>query len=110
MSAGRLLQEHNRAVVAADFTERMDCRTFLQASSLLPAALDAMAQQYEGQPVGHLVDGPSRNPRPNVIWILGDQFPAQPLACNGDPNARSPQYRFERAFRRSGHRCRDLAP
>jgi hypothetical protein len=52
----------------------------------------------------------TRSTRPNVIWILGDQFRAQALACNGDPNSRSPKYRFERAFRRSGHRSRDLAP
>ena len=89
----------------------MDRRTFLQTASLVPAgALDAMVQQYEGQPAGHLVDGPQRSTRPNVIWILGDQFRAQALACNGDPNSRSPKYRFERAFRRSGHRSRDLAP
>ena len=69
----------------------MDRRTFLQGASLVPTgALDAMAQQYEGQPAGHLVDGPAHNPRPNVIWILGDQFRAQALASNGDPNARTP--------------------
>src|ERR1039458_5604000 len=91
-SASRLLQEHNRAADAPDYTESiMDRRTFLQVASLVPAgALEAMAQQYEGQPAGHLVDGPPRNPRPNVIWILGDQFRAQALASNGDPNARTP--------------------
>ena len=89
---GRFRQDHNHAAVAPDYTESiMDRRTFLQAASLVPAgALDAMAQQYEGQPAGHLVDGPPRNPRPNVIWILGDQFRAQALASNGDPNARTP--------------------
>jgi arylsulfatase A-like enzyme len=69
----------------------MDRRTFLRTASLVPAgALDTMAQQYEGQPAGRLVEGPPRNSRPNVIWILGDQFRAQALACNGDPNARTP--------------------
>ena len=28
--------------------------------------------------------------RPNVIWIFGDQFRAQALEANGDPNSRTP--------------------
>jgi arylsulfatase A-like enzyme len=69
----------------------MNRRTFLQAAALGSAsAAEVMAQQYEGQPAGHHVDELAPNPRPNVIWILGDQFRAQAIASNGDPNARTP--------------------
>jgi hypothetical protein len=44
----------------------------------------------EGQPARHQVAEPGRNPRPNILWILGDQFRAQALASNGDPDARTP--------------------
>lgn len=68
----------------------MNRRAFLQSAPLGAAALQAMAQQYAGQPAGQHVAEPGPAARPNVIWILGDQFRAQALACNGDPNARTP--------------------
>ncbi|HTB13454.1 MAG TPA: sulfatase [Bryobacteraceae bacterium] len=67
----------------------MNRRTFLQSGSL-GAASALMAQQYAGQPAGQHAAEPTPNPHPNVIWILGDQFRAQALASNGDPNARTP--------------------
>ena len=30
------------------------------------------------------------SPRPNLIWIFGDQHRAQALSCNGDPNLATP--------------------
>lgn len=57
----------------------MQRRSFLQASL---GATAAFAQQHTAEPA------PAA--RPNVIWILGDQFRAQALASNGDPNARTP--------------------
>ncbi|MDQ6677751.1 MAG: sulfatase [Acidobacteriota bacterium] len=57
----------------------MDRRTFLQTP------LAALAPQ-----AGHLVPEPERVAKPNVLWVFGDQFRAQALASNGDPNARTP--------------------
>jgi arylsulfatase A-like enzyme len=68
----------------------MNRRLFLQASTGAAGALPGLAQQYAGQPAGHHADERPPNPRPNVIWIFGDQFRAQALASNGDPNARTP--------------------
>jgi arylsulfatase A-like enzyme len=66
-------------------------RTFLRSASAGAAsALTAAAWQYTGQPAGNHQAEPGPTPRPNVIWILGDQFRAQALASNGDPNARTP--------------------
>ena len=49
------------------------------------------AQQYPSPaPAGHHVDEPSLTKKPNVLWILGDQFRAQALQSNGDPNSRTP--------------------
>lgn len=31
-----------------------------------------------------------RSSRPNVLWLFADQLRHQALACNGDPNARTP--------------------
>ena len=69
----------------------MNRRTFVQAMSLGSAgALGALAQESQLPPAGHHVSEPAPNPRPNVIWILGDQFRAQAIASNGDPNSRTP--------------------
>ncbi len=68
----------------------MNRRSFLEAASLGTAgALQSTALQ-NAQPAGHHVAEPAPNPRPNVLWILGDQFRAQALASSGDPNARTP--------------------
>ena len=29
-------------------------------------------------------------PRPNVLWVIADQFRAQAMAYHGDPNASTP--------------------
>jgi arylsulfatase A-like enzyme len=71
----------------------MHRRGFLQAATL--GAASAFGQQYQGPPAGHHAAEPAPPSRPNVIWILGDQFRAQALASNGDPNARTPH--FDRA-------------
>lgn len=68
----------------------MNRRSFLEGASLLAAgALESKAQQA-AQSAGHHVAEPAANVRPNVLWILGDQFRAQALQSNGDPNARTP--------------------
>ena len=56
----------------------MNRRHFLQAS----LAASAAKQQH--------VTEPQPKPRPNILWILGDQFRAQALQSAGDPNARTP--------------------
>ena len=56
----------------------MNRRHFLQAS----LAASAAAQQHVAEP--------QPKPRPNILWILGDQFRAQALQSAGDPNARTP--------------------
>ena len=49
------------------------------------------AQQFpQPTPAGHHIPEDPLNPRPNVLWILGDQFRAQALQSYGDPNARTP--------------------
>jgi arylsulfatase A-like enzyme len=35
-------------------------------------------------------DGDEPAEQPNVIWLLADQHRAQAIACNGDPNVRTP--------------------
>jgi arylsulfatase A-like enzyme len=66
----------------------MNRRSFLTATPLLPAAFGQQFPQPE--PAGHQGDGPTPTKTPNVIWILGDQFRAQALQSNGDPNSRTP--------------------
>jgi arylsulfatase A-like enzyme len=93
----------------------MDRRAFLKATGLGAAAgfqgvpqpptsrqgtgpnpaLNGLGIQYEGQPAGHHIPDPSVPHRPNILWIFGDQFRAQALSFNGDPNARTPN--LERA-------------
>lgn len=65
----------------------MNRRTFLTAAAGLPLA---SGQQYSGPGAGRHVPDPSLPARPNVIWIIADQFRAQALSQNGDPNARTP--------------------
>lgn len=48
------------------------------------------AVPYEGQAAGHHIPEPGAPTKPNVIWMLGDQFRAQALSMNGDPNAHTP--------------------
>ncbi|MDE3168235.1 MAG: sulfatase [Acidobacteriota bacterium] len=55
----------------------MNRRTFLQTASMAGGAFAAQAPQ------------PAPD-RPNVIWMFGDQFRAQALPFNGDPNSRTP--------------------
>ncbi|MBV9036133.1 MAG: sulfatase [Acidobacteriaceae bacterium] len=65
----------------------MNRRTFLTAATGLPLA---SGQHYCGPAVGHHIPDPSLPARPNVIWVIADQFRAQALSQNGDPNARTP--------------------
>jgi arylsulfatase A-like enzyme len=58
-------------------------------------ALSGLGAQYKGQPAGHSVPAPGPPQRPNILWVFGDQFRAQALSFNGDPNARTPN--LERA-------------
>ena len=68
----------------------MNRRSFLGGASLAAArTMESMAQQT-ALPAGHHAAEPAPNRRPNVLWILGDQFRAQALQSNGDPNARTP--------------------
>jgi arylsulfatase A-like enzyme len=94
----------------------MDRRAFLRASTVgsvaalqaaaqrpgLPQqgagpnpALSGLGEQYKGTPAGHHVPDPQIPKRPNILWVFGDQFRAQALSFNGDPNARTPN--LERA-------------
>jgi len=79
----------------------MNRRSFLQIASLAAAgsvaapgqqnaALTGLGPQYAGEPAGHHIPDPPLPARPNVIWIFGDQFRAQALSQNGDPNSRTP--------------------
>lgn len=68
----------------------MNRRTFLAGASLLPLAY-AGPQQYPPQPpAGRHVPETTIARRPNVLWILGDQFRAQALQSYGDPNSHTP--------------------
>ena len=68
----------------------MNRRSFLHtASASTTGALAGMLQQGPA-PAGHHAAEPSRDPHPNVIWVFGDQFRAQALSLNGDPNSRTP--------------------
>lgn len=55
-----------------------------------------LGQQSTAPPAGHKAPEPAVTTKPNVIWVLGDQFRGQALACNGDPNARTPN--LDRAY------------
>ncbi len=68
----------------------MNRRSFLQTASFAAGAFDAAAQQYAGQPAGHLAEPPRPAGRPNILWVFGDQMRAQALAHHGDPNSRTP--------------------
>ncbi len=68
----------------------MDRRQFLQTASLATGALPAQTQQSAYAPAGHLAASAASGKRPNVIWVFGDQFRAQALPFNGDPNGRAP--------------------
>ncbi|MGI8990626.1 MAG: sulfatase family protein [Bryobacteraceae bacterium] len=68
----------------------MNRRSFVKLAAGSAAAVSSAAQLPELPPAGHHVPEPPRNPRPNVLWILGDQFRAQALQYNGDPNSRTP--------------------
>lgn len=78
----------------------MNRRSFLRNASIAAASSLAPGQQntlwswqgthYSGPPAGHHIPDPSLPARPNVIWIIADQFRAQALSMNGDPNARTP--------------------
>jgi len=60
-------------------------RLFLQTTAGAAAAL------AQDQPLaGHHTPPPQSDVRPNVLWIFGDQFRAQALPFNGDPNSRAP--------------------
>jgi arylsulfatase A-like enzyme len=65
----------------------VDRRTFLRNSTQVLGTAAAMplssvsAQRRQESGAG---------PKPNVIWLFGDQHRAQALSSNGDPNARTP--------------------
>src|SRR6266540_658619 len=68
-------------------TRRSFVNTAVAAGPLLPIAF---SQQFPSPaPAGRHVPGPALAKRPNVLWILGDQFRAQALQSNGDPNSRT---------------------
>ena len=74
----------------------MNRRTFLHTTTAGAAgALTAVAQQSTTSAAGTRVPEPAMPAHPNVIWIFGDQFRAQALPFNGDPNSRAPN--LERA-------------
>lgn len=53
--------------------------------------MQSMAQRSPiSQAAGHEIPAPLPSPHPNVIWVLGDQFRAQALGSQGDPNAKTP--------------------
>jgi len=64
----------------------MDRRSFLLKSTqaAVGASLAARTAAAAGSPET------DANPRPNVIWLMADQWRAQALSCQGDPNARTP--------------------
>ena len=69
----------------------MKRRSFLQTAGFGAAGVLAAQQRFpEPPPAGHAVPEPASTGHPNVLWILGDQFRGQALACDGDPNARTP--------------------
>jgi arylsulfatase A-like enzyme len=68
----------------------MNRRTFFQTSLAATSAVASFAKEYSGPPAGHYLPDQTLPARPNVIWILGDQFRAQALPFNGDPNAWTP--------------------
>lgn len=74
----------------------MNRRNFIASGTLgAIGALTGNAQQNSPPPAGQFTpEGPIPE-RPNIIWIFGDQFRAQALPFNGDPNARTPN--LERA-------------
>ena len=63
----------------------MNRRSFLQTATTSLAAAAPLALADWREPPGFRIAT-----RPNVIWLFGDQHRAQALACNGDPNARTP--------------------
>jgi hypothetical protein len=66
----------------------MNRRAFLQTASLGAAgALAATPQQSSVPPAGHFTPEAPDAQHPNVIWLFGDQFRAQALSFNGDPNS-----------------------
>jgi len=66
----------------------MDRRSFLQQSVSTVGALAASARASEAQ--SGQIRHPAEVARPNVIWLMADQWRGQALSCNGDPNARTP--------------------
>jgi arylsulfatase A-like enzyme len=64
----------------------MDRRSFLLKSTqaAVGASLSARTAAAAGSPET------DASPRPNVIWLIADQWRAQALSCQGDPNARTP--------------------
>lgn len=59
----------------------MNRRQFLASSSQVLAATALP---------GSSLASPSKQSRPNVIWLIADQWRAQALGVNGDPNAHTP--------------------
>ncbi len=71
-------------------TNTINRRSFIQAGIASAGALSAQQQFPVPPPAGHEAPSPRPDPKPNVLWILGDQFRRQALASEGDPNARTP--------------------
>jgi len=64
----------------------MDRRSFLLHTTQAAAGAALAA----GTVVGAGGAVPAGTAPPNVIWLMADQWRAQALSCNGDPNARTP--------------------
>jgi arylsulfatase A-like enzyme len=67
----------------------MTRRSFFTAAPIMPMLL-AAEQGSTPSPPGHHVPDPTPTKRPNILWIMGDQFRGQALESNGDPNSRTP--------------------
>ena len=60
----------------------MDRREFITKSSLVAATTAALRHRSLGEA--------SQPYRPNVIWLIADQWRSQAIGANGDPNVRTP--------------------
>lgn len=62
---------------------KLNRRAFLRGSSALAATAAMTAGSLHGF-------APEAAPRKNAIWLIADQWRAQSLGCNGDPNSHTP--------------------
>ncbi|RPI24697.1 MAG: hypothetical protein EHM61_16430 [Acidobacteria bacterium] len=66
----------------------MNRRTFLQQSATALGAAAAVERVSEGQSADS--PHPEASDKPNVIWLMADQWRGQALGCTGDANAHTP--------------------